>query len=190
MSTEERSEHDSVPNTVVSARLLGNHRILISNKNIVGCCHYKLHPGKLTRKIMEQHDCLGKQCRFFEKYAEAGYWIEHENRQRQKEITKQKKATRKQQEANAAEYFEELRILFQSYADEAGYAMQIIRVKGVRASIYVFYVSDYPFADGNRFPQFIKSVHFHFPHHRVILRHVMALDGHFLTREEYAQIKR
>ena len=95
-----------------------------------------------------------------------------------------------QQAAEEAEYFEELKVLFQSYADEAGYTMQITRVQGVRATIYVYYVSDYPFADGNRFPAFLKSVRFFFPHHQIVLRHVMNQEGHFLTREEYAQIKR
>ena len=56
--------------------------------------------------------------------------------------------------------------------------------------IYVYYVSDYPFADGNRFPAFLKSVRFFFHHHQIVLRHVMNQEGHFLTREEYAQIKR
>ena len=101
-----------------------------------------------------------------------------------------REAARKQQAAAEAEYFEELKVLFQSYADEAGYTMQIIRVQGVRATIFVYYVSDYPFADGNRFPAFLKSVRFFFPHHRIVLRHVMDQDGHFLTRKEYAQIKR
>lgn len=191
MSTEESVGSKTIqPDTVVNARLLGAQRVKISSKRIVGRCHSTLHPGKLTRKIMEEHNCLGKKCVHFEKYEEAGYWQEFERKQQLKIAAKTQKAARRQQAAAEAEYFEELKVLFQSYADEAGYTMQIIRVQGVRASIFVYYVSDYPFADGNRFPVFLKSVRFFFPHHRIVLRHVMDQDGHFLTRKEYAQIKR
>lgn len=191
MNTEGSVENGIInPDTLVNARLLGNKRVLISSSRIVGMCHSALHPGKLTRRIMEEHDCLGKQCRYFEKYEEAGYWRELERKQQRKKAAKMQKAARKQQAAKEAAYFEELKVLFQSYADEAGYTMQIIRVHGIRASIYIYYVSDYPFADGNRFPAFLKSVKFFFPHHRIILRHIKDLEGRFLTREEYAQIKR
>ena len=191
MSTEESVRNETIhPDTVVNARLLGAQHIKISYKRIVGRCHSTLHPGKLTRRIMEEHGCLGKQCSHFEKYEEAGYWRELERKQKLKKVARTQKAARKQQAAKGAEYFEELKVLFQSYADEAGYSMQITRVQGVRATIYVYYVSDYPFADGNRFPAFLKSVRFFFPHHQIVLRHVMNQEGHFLTREEYAQIKR
>lgn len=178
------------PNTVVTARILGDKHIKITHKRIVGCCHNSLHPGKLTRKIMEEHDCLGKQCRYFEKYSEAGYWHEHEQKQLRKADAKKSKKLKLQQQAAEAEQFEEMKAMFQSYADEAGYTMQIVRVKGYRATINIYYVSDYPFADGNRFPDFLKSVRFFFPHHRIILHHLMDMNGHFLTREEYAKIKR
>lgn len=178
------------PTSIVKARMLGNAIVSIAHKRIVGCCHNSLHPGKLTRKIMEQHDCLGKNCRYFEKYPESSYWYELERREKRRAEAKSQKALKKQQKSAEADYFEELRILFQSYADEAGYAMQIVRVKGVRATIYVYYVSDYSFRDGNKFPEFVKSVYFFFPHHRLFLSHLRAQDGHFLTREEYAKIKR
>lgn len=191
MSTEKSVRNETIhPDTVVNARLLGAQHVKISYKRIVGRCHSTLHPGKLTRRIMEEHDCLGKQCCHFEKYEETGYWQELERKQKLKKVAKTQKAARKQQAAEEAEYFEELKALFQSYADEAGYTMQITRVQGVRATIYVYYVSDYPFADGNRFPAFLKSVRFFFPHHQIVLRHVMNQEGHFLTRDEYAQIKR
>lgn len=185
-----KAESGITPTTVVKVRMLGNAIVPIAHKRIVGCCHHTLHTGKLTRKIMEQHNCLDKQCRYFEKYPEAGYWRERERHDKKRLIAKQQKAAKQQQEASESEYFEELKILFQSYADTSGYTMQIVRVKGYRATISVYYVSDFPFADGNRFPDFIKSVRFFFPHHRLVLCHLRDFDGHFLTREEYAKIKR
>lgn len=180
----------AAPADVIKVKVLGNKVIPVANKRIVGYCRNILHPGKLTRKLMEEHDCLRKQCRHFVKYEDAGYWQEQKKKQQARLQQKQDKRLRKQQEAAEAEELEELRELFQSYADEAGYTMQIIRVKKSHEGIYVFYVSDYPFADGNRFPDFIASVQFFFPHRRIILRHLMDLDGRFLTREEYANLRR
>ena len=60
----------------VTTRLLGGRTVEVSFRALVGCCHNRIHPGKLTRKLMEAHDCLGKECRFFEKYEDADYWRE------------------------------------------------------------------------------------------------------------------
>ena len=122
---------------------------------------------------MEEHDCPSMQCSHFEKYEEAGYWWELERKQKLKKVAKTQKAPLKQQTAEESEYFEDLKMLFPSYADEAGYTMQIVRVQGVRATIYVYYILDSPFADGSRFPAFLKSVLFFFPHHQIVLHHVL-----------------
>ena len=190
MAGNARNRNSLASTDVIKVKVLGNKVIPVANKRIVGYCQNILHSGMLTRKLMEEHDCLGKQCRHFVKYENAGYWQEQKKKQQARLQQKQDKRLRKQQEAAEAEELEELRVLFQSYADEADYTMQIIRVKKSQEGIYVFYVSDYPFADGNRFPDFITSVQFFFPHCRIILRHLMDLDGRFLTREDYAIIRR
>ena len=100
MSTEESVRNETIhPDTVVNARLLGAQHVKISYKRIVGRCHRTLHPGKLTRRIMEEHNCLGKRCSHFEKYEEAGYWRELERKQKLKKVAKTQKAARKQQAA-------------------------------------------------------------------------------------------
>ena len=69
-----------------------------------------------------------------------------------------------------------------------GHAMQIVRVDTERTNRYrVFYVSEYPFADGDRFPKFLETVRFFFPDYRLNLRHIRDVDGHFVTIEEYQQ---
>lgn len=62
------------PNEVIQVRLLGNHFVSIRRNLLVGCCHNRLHPGKLTQKLMEEHECLRKNCRYFEKYEGSCYW--------------------------------------------------------------------------------------------------------------------
>lgn len=97
----------------------------------------------VRNEIIEEHDCPSMQCSHFEKYEEAGDWRELERKQKLKKVAKTQKAALKQQTAKEAEYFEELTVLFPSYAD------------------------------GSRFPAFLKSVRFFFPHHQIVLHHVL-----------------
>lgn len=188
---ESESSPRPIEKKVVSARLLGDKWIEITNVKIVGYCHNSIHPGKLTRKIMEEHDCVGKNCKFFEKYAESTYWAAEEDRKRQKEHRKKmqqiaKKAVRKLEEELA-----ELKDLFQSYADDAGYSMLIVRLEKERPNRYrVFYVSDNLFADGNRFPDFLAAIKFFFPRYSIRLRHIKNVDGRFVTIDEYLSRRR
>ena len=78
--------------------------------------------------------------------------------------------------------------LFQSYMDDAGYFMQIVRADTERTNrSRVFYVSEYLFADGDRFPKFLETVRFFFPDYHLNLRHIRDVDGHFVTIEEHQQ---
>ena len=173
---------------LVKARLLGNQCVLLPQTRIVGCCHNLLHPGKLTKRLLTQHDCLGKNCNYFEKYEDAGYWKECDRKKEQKQAARELKRMKREREAAADAELQSLAELFQSYIDDAGYAMRIVRIDTERTDRYrVFYVSEYPFADGNRFPKFLETVRFFFPDYRLELRHIRDVDGHFVTIEEYRQ---
>ena len=104
----------------------------------------------------------------------------------QKRTARQLQRIKREQEAATEAVLQNLAELFQSYIDDAGYAMQIVRVDAERANRYrVFYVSEYPYADGDRFPKFLETVRFFFPDYRLILHHIRDVDGHFVTIEEY-----
>lgn len=172
--------------TIVVARLLGNQRISISKSKLVGCCHNMIHPGKLTAKMMNEHDCLGKQCRFFEKYEDSAYWIAQEQKRQEKDKRKAAQQQRKQEAQRLEEELEETRELFQSYADAFDYEMFIVRLQKETKNHYkVFYVSENRFADGNRFPHFLDTIKYYFPKYRIALRHIRDMDGHFVTIDEY-----
>lgn len=64
--SKEHAEAEAGKSELVKARLLGNQCVILPQTRIVGCCHNLLHPGKLTKRLMTQHDCLGKNCRYFE----------------------------------------------------------------------------------------------------------------------------
>ena len=183
---KEHAEAGTGKSELVKARLLGNQCVILPQTRIVGCCHNLLHPGKLTKRLMTQHDCLGKNCRHFEKYEDAGYWKESDRKKEQKRTARQLQRMKRKQEAATEAVLQNLAELFQSYIDDAGYAMQIVRVDTERTNRYrVFYVSEYPYADGDRFPKFLETVRFFFPDYRLNLRHIRDVDGHFVTIEEY-----
>lgn len=172
----------------VSTRLLGNQYALLPPSRIVGCCHNALHPGKLTKQLLKQHDCLGKACRFSEKYEDAAYWIEHRRQEECKFAKKLARQQKKEQAAAAQAAHQALAAQLQSFAGEAGYAMQIVRVDEEGKNRYrVFYVSENPFADGDRFPELLDAACARFPAYRLRLRHIRDIDGHFVTIEEYRQ---
>ena len=82
----------------VTTRLLGGRTAEVSFRALVDA-HNRIHPGKLTRKLMGAHDCLGKECRFFEKYEDADYWREKNRKAAAKKNTAQKQTL---EEAGAA----------------------------------------------------------------------------------------
>lgn len=186
--SKEHAEAETGKSELVKARLLGNQCVILPQTRIVGCCHNLLHPGKLTKRLMTQHDCLEKNCRHFEKYEDAGYWKECDRKKEQKQTARQLQRMKRAQEAATEAVLQNLTELFQSYIDDAGYAMQIVRVDTERTNRYrVFYVSEYPFADGDRFPKFLETARFFFPDYRLNLRHIRDVDRHFVTIEEYQQ---
>lgn len=126
----------------VTTRLLGGRTVEVSFRALVGCCHNRIHPGKLTRKLMEAHDCLGKECRFFEKYEDADYWREKNRKATAKKKHRQKQTLEKAQQRREADALT-LKDLFQTYADGAGYVLRIVRVQEEKKGLLkVFYVSE------------------------------------------------
>ena len=175
---------------IVTAKLLGHLTVEISNDKIVGCCHHSIHPGKLTRKLLLEHNCIGKNCNYFEKYAESKFWVAEENKKREKEKRKEARRDQKQAARKLEDELKDLQRLFQSYVDDAGYSMLIVVIEKEDSNNYrVFFVSDYPYADGNRYPGFIQAVRFFFPEYHIQLRHIRDVDGHFVTTAEYLSRK-
>lgn len=189
--TLEEKERAGRNKEVIRARMLGGAVLEIRRGNIVGCCHNLIHPGKLTKSLMLEHDCLGKQCAFFEKYQESGYWQEQLRKKKQRESRKREKQLSKAAAAAEMETLQLVRENFQACAEATDSALDIIRVENPKSGEYtVFYVSDNRFADGNRFKDFTKEVTQRYRCKRIMLKHIRDVDGHFVTREEYYARKR
>lgn len=49
-----------------------------SKENAIAYCHYRKHVGYLSPTLIQQHQCLEKQCPFLEKYELKSYWIKRD----------------------------------------------------------------------------------------------------------------
>ena len=173
-------------NEVIRARLLTDDVIPIKRKNIVGWCTYKLHKGAINKALLEEHQCLEKNCGFLVKNDLSTYWVAQEQAAAEKKRRKEQIKKEKAKVDALQQKMQKLAVDWQKKLDELGSDMYIVRVeRETRTRYRVFYVSDNAFADGNRFPEFVDMVRREHPGKSVNMRHIRDLDGHFVTRDEY-----
>ena len=79
-----------------------------ANTKCVGFCWNEVHRGYLTKKQMEQHQCLEKNCHRFEKIETAPYWAQQTAK---KQTRKDGKQTKKQAINEADEFLAKIREL-------------------------------------------------------------------------------
>ena len=175
----------------IMVRMFDGNRSMMRRGKIVGWCHNKIHPGAISQKLCEEHECLGKQCRYFEKNEVSFYLAALEAEKKEKEKQKEALRQKKLQQAKENSSLLAMQQRWQDYLDRTRSDMQIVRI--VRESptfCRVFYVSSRPFADGNRFPDFLEMVRKTEPRLRIQLRHIRDEDGRFVTKEEYDHRRR
>ena len=176
---------------LIKTRLLGDHVVKVASTKIVGHCYNMTHPGDLTLKIMEEHDCLKKNCPFFKKYEDRPYWIDRNVKEKRKAERKQARQAERFEARKQAEKLAALKESLQSYADEAGPPLYIVRLETEAPHRYkVFYVSENSFKDGDRFKEFLGIVRRNHPDISLHLRHIRHVDGHFVTIAEFFARKR
>ena len=172
-------------NELVNVRLTGLGRATVNSKNIVGICHRKLHPGKLTRKLMEKHNCIEKNCPSFEMCPDSSYWIGKRTKKADSRINREHKKANKTLEKNREAELDDLRNTLQSLADDSGYGIKIIRLdRSDPENLKVFFVSDCD-DDEFRYPNVFSAAHFYCPDTSVEMRHIRNTDGDFVTINEY-----
>ena len=173
---------------IIKVKMLTGNVISIRRGHVLGWCHHELHPGAISKAIMDDHDCLGKNCPFLERNCQSPFWSAYEAQQESKEKRKEKLREQKLKKAQEERELLALTENWRSRLAELGSDMHIVRVsKDTQFEYRIFYVSDNSFADGNRFPEFLATLKTRHPHFRFFLRHIRDLDGHFVTREEYRQ---
>ncbi len=171
-------------NEVIHARLLGGAVIRVRKENILGYCRNINHPGKLTKALLEEHQCLTKKCPLLEKYEDVPFWAAYRKQQLAREEAKRQKREKKARARAEAASLTELLDELQKCADAAGKEVDVIRVERLNWHTYkVFYVSDHAYDDWHRFRAFLTAARSKYGY--VMLRHIRGEDGHYVTRKEY-----
>lgn len=179
------------PETLQKFRLFDHSIIQTYPRRIVGCCHNRIHPGKMTRHLLEQHNCLGKQCRYFERYDTSTYWADLDRKQDMKKRRRQEKQQKRAMELTQKEEMQEIVDELQDYADLCDYDIDIIDVRQERTYLYtVFYISDNTYPDGKLYSGLIEMASRAHPHWKLLLRHIKDEHGRFVTIDEFYARKR
>jgi len=63
-----------------------------STKTPIGYCHSTVHPGYLSKSLIESHKCIGNQCHYFQRYESQPFWSDYN---KELELKKQRKKERK-----------------------------------------------------------------------------------------------
>lgn len=164
---------------LVKTKLVSGEVLMISKNRIVGYCHCYLHRGALTKNLLKEHDCVGKGCHYFEKCAEAPYWVEKQKKRDESARQRERKRTEEEQK----KALDESRIReAQKIADLLGYDMKVIQIKKTEGKKHfvMFYISDRDENDWYRFVDLARE----FGHSRwayVELRHIKDMQGNYVT---------
>lgn len=117
------------PDEVISTEMITGEVIQIKRRNVVGWCHNSIHKGALNKSLLQEHDCLGKNCHFLARNCQSSFWKDLELKQKAKEKRKSNARWEK-----AKKYIEEdeLRSLndeWQSWLDDMESDMFIVRLE-------------------------------------------------------------
>lgn len=52
----------------------------------IAYCHYSLHKGYLSARLLKLHGCLTKQCPYLEIYTEKQFWKDRKRRRNDKKL--------------------------------------------------------------------------------------------------------
>ena len=123
----------------------------VAVKSIVGMCRNNIHRGYLNIDLLEQHDCIKKDCPFLEKFEDYPFWVKQDRIANTKAIQKKKREnSRLKLERAKAISDDKMNTLLESaqnIADKLNYSIIITRVAPQRTSeakyeYIINYVSD------------------------------------------------
>ena len=180
---------------LVKAKLVSGDDVEISVSELVGHCHFEGHPGEITRSLLSAHHCLEKQCVFLERYGSNPYWsdraIAEARKLKSKGAKKEIRRKKKQAAAKEQQMLDALASDIQKTADRLPCALTVVRVTREWPSVFkLYYVSDNRFWDATAFPELTAALQAAYPGRRFLMRHIRAVDGHYVTRTEYLMRKR
>lgn len=81
----------------------------------IAYCHYSMHKGYLSERLLKLHGCLGKKCPYLEIYSEKQFW---KDRKRKKSDKKLREYIKKGNIEGIGEHI--ARIIYESSTQEMG----------------------------------------------------------------------
>lgn len=164
-------------------RLIGGAYATVDTPSIVGFCHNPDHKGTLTVSIMNEHECIAKECFYFEKFEDYPYWQRYYRREELKVLEKAKKKRRKEnQEKQAANVKKkEDEIISRAYKFAADLNIdnfKIISVHKNEEGYTIFYISDVPENDWYEFREIAFRMN-RFFNKKFTLKHTKLPDGSY-----------
>ncbi len=182
-------DRSAIVKEVIRTKMLGGEIIRIRRGRILGWCHHYMHPGAVSKSIMQAHDCLGKKCPYLERNELSPFWKELEAKKRKKRERKEKIRTEREEQERKRAAMAELAERWQSYVDDIEADLQIVRIENEMEDTFrIYYVSDNSFADGNLYPDFKHILKRFYPQHKFTLLHIRDASGHFVTRKELSRL--
>ena len=186
-----RNRWEQIASQPVKVKMLTGKVITIRRGRVLGWCRHQLHPGAVSKSILDAHDCLGKNCSYFERNPQSPYWQAVEGEAKAKKKKKDESREGKRQREQEERELLSLNAQWQALLDETESDLQIVRVARESEKAYkIFYVSDSRCADWDRYTEFLDRLKALHPDYRITLRHIRDVDGHLVTREEYRNRRR
>lgn len=165
--------------------LIGGAYATVDTNSIVGYCHNEAHKGFLTVSIMNEHDCIGKECFNFEKFEDYPFWRKKQRKEEQEKLAKVKAARRKANARLAQENRERKNALMLSRAEELidKYAYKNIKIISIHTdetSGVIFFISNKNANDWYEYRELAFSMSRIF-HKKFMLKHAKLSDGSYAT---------
>lgn len=158
----------------------GLDRDSVKTSSIVGYCFFSGHKGYLTKRIMKEHECLQKGCKYFLKFSDYPFWVERAR------IKKARSEERELRNANN-DIANEIKLMAQRVADKRKYSIIITGVNRKDDNHYIInYVSDRARNDYYLFFSVLAEISKVFDNMTFYLRHIKNLSGRFATIDDYA----
>ncbi len=177
------------PNFVCSkVKLVSGKKEYVKETSLLGYCTYHLHKGHLTKKLLDVHECIQKQCPHLVRF-EHEFWKQLKRKKEDKEnarIQRKEDAARKAKEEEAENKRVELYIDdAYDFIEDNQYDIDVIRMQKMKSQVYyVFYVSSNNFLDSDNYlplSQYLEQKYGFF----FILRQIVRPDGQYATPEDF-----
>lgn len=180
---EKDTEHLNSNEPFRRVNLIGGVYATVDTPSLVGYCHNEDHKGFITVTIMKEHDCIAKECHYFEKFEDYPFWIKCHRKEQQKEqikIKRERQKRNKQQQTDNIKARDDAFIsAAYSFANKLGLSdFKILSIRKTDEGFTIFYISDKPLNDWYDFREIAFAMNKTF-NKKFTLKHTKTLDGSY-----------